>query len=132
MESSMMEHIIKIHNANNEKAWKEILKWERAFHNQECPYPKLKQFSGRAKDFSPRARIRSFFGYELPFDRHDWVVDRCGKDVRYIIDYYDGGTSAAENPAFAVLDVRPAMDSINNIWDRMKVTWWRWRSPSNA
>ena len=23
-----------------------------------------------------------------PFDRHDWTVDRCGKEVRYIIDYY--------------------------------------------
>lgn len=30
--------------------------------------------------------------YEYPFDRHDWIVDRCGKDVRYIIDYYDGGS----------------------------------------
>lgn len=29
--------------------------------------------------------------YELPFDRHDWIVDRNGQDVRYIIDYYDGG-----------------------------------------
>lgn len=25
----------------------------------------------------------------LPFDRHDWTVDRCGKEVRYCIDYYD-------------------------------------------
>lgn len=23
-----------------------------------------------------------------PFDRHDWTVDRCGKEVRYVIDYY--------------------------------------------
>ena len=28
--------------------------------------------------------------YELPFDRHDWVVDRDGKDVRYVIDFYKG------------------------------------------
>lgn len=27
----------------------------------------------------------------LPFDRHDWYVDRCGKEVRYIIDYYATG-----------------------------------------
>ena len=27
-----------------------------------------------------------------PFDRHDWLVDRCGREVRYIIDFYDGGT----------------------------------------
>lgn len=48
-------------------------------------------------------------GYELPFDRHDWIIDRCGKEVRYIIDYYDGG--AVDNKfQFALLDVRPAMD----------------------
>lgn len=32
-----------------------------------------------------------------------------------------------EKYTFALLDVRPAMDSWVNIWDRMKVTWWRWR-----
>lgn len=26
---------------------------------------------------------------------------------------------------FALLDVRPAMDSIGNIWDRMRVAWKR-------
>lgn len=24
----------------------------------------------------------------MPFDRHDWTVDRCGKEVRYVIDFY--------------------------------------------
>lgn len=48
-------------------------------------------------------------GYELPFDRHDWIVDRCGKDVRYVIDYYDGG-NVDNKFQFALLDVRPAMD----------------------
>lgn len=28
------------------------------------------------------------FFREYPFDRHDWFIDRCGKEVRYIIDYY--------------------------------------------
>lgn len=37
---------------------------------------------------SPLARIRSWLTGEMPFDRHDWVVDRCGKDVRYVIDFY--------------------------------------------
>lgn len=64
--------------------------------------------------------IISFHRYELPFDRHDWIVDRCGKEVRYIIDYYDGGTVDPDYK-FALLDVRPAMDSFQNIWDRMKV-----------
>uniref|UniRef100_U5ERG5 Holocytochrome c-type synthase n=1 Tax=Corethrella appendiculata TaxID=1370023 RepID=U5ERG5_9DIPT len=120
-----MEHIIKIHNANNEQAWLEVLKWE-ALHAKECSNPRLKSFGGKASDYSPRARIRGWLGYELPFDRHDWIIDRCGKDVRYIIDYYDGGM-VDDKYKFALLDVRPAMDSFDNCWDRMKVTYMRWR-----
>ncbi|KAF7385666.1 hypothetical protein HZH66_011508 [Vespula vulgaris] len=120
-----MDDIIKIHNTNNEQAWQEVLKWE-ALHARECNCPKLRSFGGKATQYSPRARIRHWLGYELPFDRHDWIIDRCGKDVRYIIDYYDGG-EVDERYKFALLDVRPAMDSWENIWDRMKVAWWRWR-----
>lgn len=120
-----MDNIIMIHNANNEQAWQEVLKWE-ALHYTECCEPKLKSFGGKATQYSPRARIRQLLGYELPFDRHDWIVDRCGEDVRYIIDYYDGG-KLDDKYQFALLDVRPAMDSFDNIWDRMKVAWWRWR-----
>lgn len=128
-EAHDMSSIIKIHNFNNEMAWKEILKWEMALHYNECPTgPKLKRFHGDAKKYTPRARIRSLMGYELPFDRHDWVVDRCGKDVRYVIDYYDGEIEKT-TARFALLDVRPAMDSFQNIWDRMTVAWWRWTSP---
>ena len=39
----------------------------------ECNQPKLEKFEGRPKDITPKARIRSWFGYSLPFDRHDWV-----------------------------------------------------------
>lgn len=66
------------------------------------------------------------FRYELPFDRHDWIVDRCGKEVRYIIDYYDGG-EIDNKYQFALLDVRPAFDSFENVWDRMKVFYMRYR-----
>lgn len=124
--SDDMDHIIKIHNANNEQAWEEVLKWE-ALHACECPAPKLKRFGGKATDYSPRAKIRHWMGYELPFDRHDWIVDRCGKDVRYIIDYYDGGSVNKENYQFTLLDVRPALDSFGAFWDRMKVAGLRWR-----
>lgn len=122
-----MDDIIKIHNANNEQAWLEVLKWE-ALHARECRDPRyfiifilvvyvfsiflffrLKSFGGKATEYSPRARIRHLFGYEYPFDRHDWIVDRCGKEVRYIIDYYDGGALDSKYQ-FALLDVRPAMD----------------------
>uniref|UniRef100_A0A3Q2P9P8 Holocytochrome c-type synthase n=1 Tax=Fundulus heteroclitus TaxID=8078 RepID=A0A3Q2P9P8_FUNHE len=122
-----MTNIIKIHNQNNEQAWQEILKWE-ALHAFECPCgPTLKRFGGKAKEYSPRARVRHWMGYELPFDRHDWIVDRCGKEVRYVIDYYDGELNR-ENYQFSILDVRPAFDSLDAVWDRMKVAWWRWTS----
>ncbi|NP_001087149.2 cytochrome c-type heme lyase [Xenopus laevis] len=122
-----MANIIKIHNKNNEQAWSEIQKWE-ALHAKECPCgPSLIRFGGKAKEYSPRARMRSWMGYELPFDRHDWIVDRCGRKVRYVIDYYDGGV-VDKNYQFTILDVRPAFDSMSAIWDRMKVAWWRWTS----
>ena len=127
IEQKDMSDIIRIHNFNNESAWKEVLKWEMAFHYNECPTgPKLKNFGGKAQDYSPRARIRSWMGYELPFDRHDWMVDRCGQEVRYIIDYYDARQLDSKSGDFAVLDVRPAMDSFGNVWDRMRVAFWRW------
>lgn len=73
-----------------------------------------------------KSYITFIFRYELPFDRHDWIIDRCGKEVRYVIDYYDGGSVDKQKYTFALLDVRPAMDSWENIWDRMKVAYWRW------
>ena len=57
--------------------------WE-SLHADQCSNPKLKSFGGKAKYFSPRARIRGWMGYEMPFDRHDWIIDRCGTDVRSV------------------------------------------------
>ena len=53
-------------------------------------------------------------------------MDRNGKEVRYIIDYYDGG-KVERNHEFALLDVRPALDSFEAFSDRMKVFLWRWK-----
>ncbi|XP_016373602.1 cytochrome c-type heme lyase-like [Sinocyclocheilus rhinocerous] len=104
-----------------------IPKWE-VLHVSECPCgPSLKRFGGKAKEFLPRARIRHWMGYELPFDRHDWIVDRCGKEVRYVIDYYDGDINK-DTYQFSILDVRPAINSLEAVWDRMRVAWWRWTS----
>ncbi|KAM7046161.1 holocytochrome c-type synthase-like [Molossus nigricans] len=122
-----MYNIIRIHNQNNEQACKEILKWE-ALHAAECPCgPSSIRFRGKAKEYSPQAKIRSWMGYEMPFDRHDWILNRCGTEVRYIIDYYDGG-EVKQDYQFTILDVRPALDSLSAVWDRMKVAWWRWTS----
>jgi cytochrome c heme-lyase len=57
--------------------------------------------------------------YTAPFDRHDWVINRCGEEVRYVIDFYSGrppssvqpgpDSPSAGNLSF-YLDVRPALD----------------------
>ncbi len=100
------------------------------YYSSECQNPKLKKFGGKASEYSPRARIRHWMGYELPFDRHDWIVDRCGTDVRYIIDYYDGGP-VKDNGEFTLLDVRPALDSFSALNDRIKAAYWRWSAKND-
>jgi cytochrome c heme-lyase len=64
----------------------------------------------------------------LPFDRHDWVVDRCGQDHRYIIDYYAEPTSEDDVPNI-FLDVRPAL-TFSGALDRMRM-YWKQRSEAN-
>jgi cytochrome c heme-lyase len=98
-----MHTIIPIHNAVNEQVWSEILKWESLLKNN-CQ-PKLFKFEGKAKDFTLKARIYNFLGYSLPFDRHDWVLDRCGEKVKYIIDFYSAEPVEGKPIAF-YLDVR--------------------------
>lgn len=60
-------------------------------------------------------------GYEKPFDRHDWVVDRCGTRVEYVIDFYQGkagGGIKGMGPSF-YLDVRPKINSWEGVRMRM-------------
>lgn len=110
--------VVSIHNAVNERAWREVLAWE-ALHDRDVP-PRLVRFTGRPQDFSPKARLLNLLGYKLPFDRHDWVVDRDGQHVRYIIDFYSAqpGTGKAVG---MYLDVRPALDSPTALLDRLRM-----------
>eukprot|EP00116_Pleurobrachia_bachei_P007500 sb/3467762/ len=114
-----ISEIIKIHNFNNEKAWHEILLWEK-FYDEECGDPQLVKFQGRPKDMSPKARfLTTFKSWPKPFDRHDWIVNRCGTEVRYILDYYDVGFENSDDSV--LIDVRPAIDSFSAMKDRFKV-----------
>eukprot|EP00227_Mantoniella_beaufortii_P014124 CAMPEP_0197593462 /NCGR_PEP_ID=MMETSP1326-20131121/18218_1 /TAXON_ID=1155430 /ORGANISM="Genus nov. species nov., Strain RCC2288" /LENGTH=245 /DNA_ID=CAMNT_0043159435 /DNA_START=160 /DNA_END=894 /DNA_ORIENTATION=- len=115
-----MSNVIAIHNTVNERCWQEVLKWEQ-LHKAKCECPKLIKFRGRPREYSPKARFLNFLGYKLPFDRHDWIVDRCGVDVRYIIDFYNAKSSDPRQPIAMHLDARPALDSFGAVADRLYV-----------
>ncbi|KAI9446668.1 cytochrome C1 heme lyase [Lactarius indigo] len=107
-----MSVVVPIHNAVNERAWSHIQQWEAGRGGERCGGVRLVSFKGKPSVPSPKARILTLLGYNPPFDRHDWVVERCGTRIRYVIDFYAGrslpGTS--NNVSF-FLDVRPALDS---------------------
>lgn len=113
-----MEMVIAIHNAVNEKAWQEVLRYEK-LHEKDCATPKLSHFLGRPGVLSPKAWTLSWFGRSLPFDRHDWHVDRCGTPVRYVVDFYDGKPDP-RYPISIHIDCRPEV-SVNGMIDRARL-----------
>ncbi|KAL3427710.1 cytochrome c/c1 heme lyase [Phlyctema vagabunda] len=112
-EAKDMKTIVPIHNAVNERAWKEIKEWERPYGSQEkCGGPRLHSFLGLSRSMTPKARFNTLLGYTAPFDRHDWVVDRCGTKVEYVIDFYAGRNDAGDGKLNFFLDVRPKLNSL--------------------
>lgn len=115
-----MVGFIMAHNTMNEMTWQRVAEWER-LHEKECGSPALLRFRGRPDQMSPRAWFNTtVLGEKGHFDRHDWFVDRCGKEVRYVIDFYFDEAKAGTPDAFSV-DVRPALDSVENALDRFKM-----------
>jgi len=122
VEPSAIDSMLAVHNELNESVWQEVLSQERSLNTQ-CGDVKLKRFMGRPDDLSPTAwwhvKVR---GGKPPFDRHDWTIDRCGCEIRYVIDYYINGRDQDEDISFNV-HVRPALDSPAAILDRFRL-WW--------
>ncbi|KAL0096803.1 cytochrome c/c1 heme-lyase [Phycomyces blakesleeanus] len=126
-----VETMVDIHNFLNEEAWNEVLKWESKFGCECKEDPYLSRFQGRPQELSPKARWHSFFGGPKPFDRHDWFVNRCGEERRYVIDYYEAPEEVPGVPVFH-LDIRPAIDSPEAAFFRIKEAakekWAQWFS----
>jgi cytochrome c heme-lyase len=77
-----------------------------------CGGPRLESFSGISSALTPKARVNTWLGYQPPFDRHDWVVDRCGKKIEYVIDFYAGkDANKGKGGLNFYLDVRPKLNS---------------------
>ena len=126
-----MESVVAIHNNMNEMTWLQVLAWE-ALHDPSKrgpgEEPKLLRFMGRPNELSPKAQVKMLFGHLKPFDRHDWIIDRGGKEIRYIIDYYhdESAITTDEQPKYLTdsssmksikVDVRPALDSLESVYD---------------
>jgi cytochrome c heme-lyase len=145
-----MRTIVPIHNAVNERAWAEVLKWEVGQGGDKCGGVKLVNFKGKPNQMSPKARWKTILGYAFtlylntymityrtssytpPFDRHDWVVDRCGTKIRYIIDFYTGKSDGhSSNNLSFFLDVRPALDNWEGVKMRAERFWERWIGKPN-
>ncbi|CAE6506598.1 unnamed protein product [Rhizoctonia solani] len=133
-QSPDMRVVVPIHNAVNERAWGELLAWEAGRGSEACGGVKLVSFKGRPGDRTPKAWFKTLLGYQAPFDRHDWVIDRCGTRMRYVIDFYTGRSSSTgsgpmhssqPNVSF-YLDVRPAIDNWEGVKMRFERFWTDW------
>jgi hypothetical protein len=58
-----MKTIVPIHNAVNERAWAEVMKWEAGRGGDVCGGVKLINFKGKPGELSPRARWKMLLGY---------------------------------------------------------------------
>jgi len=110
--------ILAIHNMVNETGWQLVKEWE-AFRGNLSP--KLKRFEGKPQVLSPKARFLTWVGVPPPFDRHDWIVDRGGQEVRYVIDFHNVPHNSGAHGVPVHMDVRPALDSPQALLDRLEI-----------
>lgn len=132
-----VETMVLVHNFLNEQAWLEVLEWEK-LAGADSSRAELARFQGKPGTLTPKARLFGWmasimpntFSSEPPFDRHDWIVrrpDQDGKEVRYVIDYYSVPDDPEKDDPEFVLDVRPALDSIESLSVRLQKGWQEWK-----
>eukprot|EP00055_Hartaetosiga_balthica_P018596 m.134852 g.134852 ORF g.134852 m.134852 type:complete len:233 (+) comp9757_c0_seq1:79-777(+) len=112
-----------VHQMVTDNSWNAVMEYEN-MHERECDNITLARFEGKDGIYSPKARFMKFFYGLVPFDRHDWVVDRCGKEVTYVIDYYSVDDGADDVEYF--VDARPA--GLSGMFDRVKLAFNKWKN----
>lgn len=118
-----MNTVVSIHNAVNEETWRKIIEIESRLHSDVCPNgPTLVRFVGKPNEPSWKARMMHWFrGYIMPFDRHEWTIDRCGRGMfQYEVDFYDGAHERP-NKVNIYIDVRPALNTPQGIYDSVRI-----------
>ncbi|EST07429.1 Cytochrome c/c1 hem-lyase [Kalmanozyma brasiliensis GHG001] len=132
-----VETMVLVHNFLNEQAWLEVLEWEK-MAGADSSRAELARFQGKPGTLTPKARVFGWlstlmpntFSSEPPFDRHDWIVrrpDQQGKEVRYVIDYYSVPDDPDKDEPEFVLDVRPALDSVESLSVRLQKGFQEWK-----
>ncbi|EAN34124.1 Cytochrome c/c1 heme lyase family protein [Theileria parva strain Muguga] len=117
VDANLIPTIVEIHNIVNEKAWERVMEYE-SIYKETCNNPVLVHFVGNKDKHTFKSILNYITGYKLPFDRHDWTVDRCGNRRRYILEFYEGATDDP-NKLGVYIDVRPDL-SFNGICDRLR------------
>lgn len=132
-----------------DKAWEEVIKWE-AMHGGglKCGGIKLVSYAKFKKNRSPSAMWAVFWGYadkqcllffhftdakdycrhKPPYERQDWMVDRCGHINRYVIDFYKRPRDVKDplSPEDAlVVYARPSVRNWDGAKLRMRRGWRR-------
>jgi len=109
-----------VHAMVTSSTWDAIMEYEE-LHSTSCESPKLARFHGMDGIYSVKAKLRHYLLRQpWPYDRHDWVVNRCGEEVRYIIDYY-AYPGAEDDEEMYTIDARPAPSNLRNIFDRVRL-----------
>jgi cytochrome c heme-lyase len=114
-----------VHSAVVDQTWEQIMAYE-ALHADECDAPTLNRFEGKYGDHTIKTKLTHYvYPHAECFDRHDWYVNRCGKEIHYIIDYYSTpGEHGAEE---YFIDARPA-PTVSGLIDRARLAFRRYRA----
>ena len=122
--------VSRVHDAVTANTWACIEEYEGE-HRGACKEgATLARFYGMDGIYSYKAQfVHRVLGGPLPFDRHDWVVDRCGKEVRYVIDYYsvEEANEEGEVEVSYSIDARPA-PTLEGMWDRGRMAFRKYRA----